>query len=66
VPESAIVRAGALRIYPSDGSVMKTIGTLLAEQSEKWHDDRLYLDMREYMSLVSSDTAEGLHQKAAD
>lgn len=56
-------RDRALRIYPSDGSVMRIIGTLLAEQSEKWQEDRLYLDMREYISLVSSDTAEELHRK---
>jgi transposase-like protein len=58
-------RDRAIRIYPSDESVMRIIGTALAEQSEKWQEDRLYLDMREYMRHVSEGTADELLQKDA-
>ena len=43
-------RDRALRIYPSEGSVMRIIGTLLLEVHDDWHTGRLYLDMREFLS----------------
>jgi transposase-like protein len=58
-------RDRALRIYPGDESVMRIIGTLLAEQSEKWQTDRLYFDMDEYMSLIMGGTAELPRDSAA-
>jgi len=46
-------RDRALRIYPSDDSVMRIIGTVLLEQSEAWSTDRLYFDMGEYLEYVN-------------
>ena len=46
-------RDRALRIYPSDDSVMRIIGTVLLEQSEAWRTDRVYLDMAEYLDHIS-------------
>jgi len=43
-------RDRVLRIYPSEGSVMRIIGTLLLEMHDDWKDGRLYLDMKEYLS----------------
>lgn len=45
-------RDRALRIYPSDDSVMRIIGTVLLEQSEAWKRDRLYIDMTEYLESL--------------
>lgn len=50
-------RDRALRIYPSEASVMRIVGTLLLEIHDGWHDGRLYLDMAEY--LGRKETAEG-------
>jgi transposase-like protein len=58
-------RDRVLRIYPGDDSVMRVIGTLLAEQSEKWQTDRLYFDMDEYMSHLMGGTAELPRDSAA-
>jgi hypothetical protein len=33
------------------------------KKNEKWQDDRLYFVMREYTSLVSSETARGFSGK---
>ena len=41
-------RDSAIRIYPSDDSVMRILGTVLLEQSEAWCADRVYVDMKEY------------------
>ena len=46
-------RDRAIRIYPSDGSVMRIIGTVLMEQSDAWQTDRLYFDMTEYLEHIS-------------
>jgi transposase-like protein len=46
-------RDRVLRIYPSDDSVMRIIGTVLLEQTEAWLSGRVYLDMREYLEFVS-------------
>jgi len=46
-------RDRAVRIYPSDDSVMRILGTVLLEQSEAWGTDRLYLDMGEYIEYVN-------------
>lgn len=43
-------RDRALRIYPSEGSVMRIIGTLLLELDDDWQAERVYLDMREYLA----------------
>ena len=56
-------RDRALRIYPSDDSVMRIIGTVLLEQSEAWGTDRLYLDMAEYLEHVGN--AKKLNQSPA-
>ncbi|MDR2493307.1 MAG: IS256 family transposase [Coriobacteriales bacterium] len=44
-------RDRAIRICPGEGSVMRIIGTLLLETHNAWHGERLYLDMKEYLSL---------------
>jgi len=46
-------RDRALRIYPSDDSVTRIIGSLLLDQTEEWLSGRLYVDMREYMEFIS-------------
>jgi transposase-like protein len=46
-------RDRVLRIYPSDDSVMRIIGTLLLDQTEAWLSGRLYVDMREYLEFVA-------------
>jgi transposase-like protein len=46
-------RDRALRIFPSDDSVMRIVGSLLLDQTESWLSGRLYLDMREYLEFVS-------------
>ena len=45
-------RDRALRIYPSEGSVYRIIGTLLLEQHDDWQTDRLYLNMDEYFEKM--------------
>jgi len=47
-------RDRAIRIYPSDDSVMRIIGTVLIEQSEAWSTDRLYIDMAEYLEHINN------------
>jgi transposase-like protein len=46
-------RERVIRIFPSDDSVMRIIGTLLLDQTEAWLSGRLYLDMREYLEFVA-------------
>jgi len=46
-------RDRALRIYPSDASVMRIIGTVLLEQTEAWRRERVYVDMKEYLDFIS-------------
>lgn len=48
-------RDRVIRIYPSEGSVMRIIGTLLLETHNAWHGGRLYLDMKEYLELKNTD-----------
>jgi transposase-like protein len=43
-------RDRALRIFPSEGSVMRIIGTLLMEMHDDWAEGRLYLGMDEYLA----------------
>jgi len=69
-------RERSLRIFPSDESVMRIIGTVLLEQSEAWKTDRVYLDMAEYMehikkektptSLMQAESGEFRKKEAAD
>jgi len=47
-------RDRALRIYPSDDSVARIIGTILLEQSEAWKIGRLYCDMTEYHEYIKN------------
>ena len=47
-------RDRAIRIYPSDDSVMRIIGTVLLEQSEAWSTDRVYFDMKEYLEYIGN------------
>jgi transposase-like protein len=46
-------RDRALRIYPSESSVNRIIGTLLLELHSDWCTDRLYLNMDEYFASNS-------------
>lgn len=58
-------RDRALRIYPSEASVMRIIGTLLLETHDAWHTGRLYLDMKEYLSIRCTDDSTERRQKRA-
>jgi len=46
-------RDRAIRIYPSDGSVMRIIGSMLLDQTEAWQSGTVYFDMKEYLAFVS-------------
>ena len=62
-------RDRAIRIYPSDDSVMRIIGTVLLEQSEAWSADRVYVDMKEYMlhlENVRNSSPDCAHQTETD
>ena len=45
-------RDRALRIYPSDGAVMRIIGTILVEQNEAWCTEKICFDMKEYLEHI--------------
>jgi len=42
-------RVRALRIFPSEESTMRIVGTLLLEIHEYWQEGRLYLDMTQHL-----------------
>ena len=42
-------RDKVIRIYPSDDSIVRIIGTLLLEQDQKWQTERVYLSMMGYL-----------------
>ena len=52
-------RERVIRVFPSEGSVMRIIGTLLLEMHEGWQKGRLYLDMGEYLGQEDAGEKEG-------
>jgi len=46
-------RDRAIRIYPSDDSVIRIIGSMLLDQTEAWQSGTVYFDMKEYLAFLS-------------
>jgi hypothetical protein len=59
----------ALRIFPSEESVIWIVGKLLLEPHADWQDGRLYRDTREYLGSVKKskdvDVTEAVHMNQA-
>jgi len=47
-------RERVIRIFPSEDSVMRILGTLLIELNEKWADGKRIFEMEEYLAHFSS------------
>ena len=47
-------RERVIRIFPNQESVIRLLGALLCEQSERWQSSRKWLDMTEYLQQEAS------------
>ena len=65
-------RDKVIRIYPSDDSILRIIGTILLEQDQKWQTERVYLNITEYLdhldkvNRVCSDNEPGKEESSRE
>lgn len=52
-------RERVIRIFPTEGSALRMLGALLAEQHETWSTGKRYLDMTEYFEWKATRGQEG-------
>jgi len=50
-------RERVIRIFPNEASVIRLMGALLMEQSEKWQTGRKYFDMDLYYQMVNQEAS---------
>jgi len=58
-------REKVIRIFPSEGSVMRILGTLLLDEHERWAAGKRCFDMMEYHDYISNNSAGTARGKEA-